>query len=335
MNAFRTLIIGTGFGTRVMQGCYEEAGMEVAVVSPREEEAVRAACAEPFDLVSVHAPPFLHARYVNWALDHGRNVLCDKPFGVSAGESRQMLQRAQALGVVHLLNFEFRQDPSRARVKELIDAGAIGSVTHVNWQFFISGSSVPVRKHGWQFDKDMGGGWIRINGTHMFDALRWLVGEIAEVDARARIDVCQRPDAEGALHESTAEDGFTALMTLENGASVVIDTSWAVPGTLPDRWVLVGTEGMIEISEGIEIYAEPMYRDTRVTLFTARGRTEERFGPYPGDAHLPSMRRWAKVVHEAVSERRQIAPSFVDGVAAAEVVDRLHVALERGGETAP
>jgi predicted dehydrogenase len=327
--AFRTLIIGTGFGTRVVQGCYEQAGMQVQAVTPRDPEAVRRACAEPFDLVSVHSPPFLHAQHVNWALDHGRNVLCDKPFGVSAAESRQMLERAREKGVIHLLNFEFRCDPGRKRVKEIIDSGAIGRVTHIHWTFFNGFSRIPLRKHGWQFERDMGG-WIRINSTHMIDALRWLVGEVVEVDARARIDIKERPDKDGRLHPSTAEDAFAAFMTLDNGASVVIDTAWAVPGTLPDHWTIIGTEGIIDVVERIQLWVDPMVRDTEIKVVRERKEQVERIGPFEGDAHLPSMRPFAVKVREAVSERRQIEPSFAAGVAAAEVVDRLRAAIYGG-----
>src|SRR4051812_12009885 len=114
--AFRSVVIGTGFGSRVVAGCYAEAGMTGNVVSPRDPAAVRAACAENVDLVSVHSPPFMHAEHVNLALDHGRNVLCDKPFGRSAREAEQMLARAREKGVIHLLMFEFRCDPARSRV---------------------------------------------------------------------------------------------------------------------------------------------------------------------------------------------------------------------------
>lgn len=329
--SFRTLIVGTGFGTRVVKGCYEEAGMDVAVVSPRDPDAVRQACAEPFDLISVHSPPFLHAQHVNWALDHGRNVLCDKPFGVSADQARQMLERARETGVIHLLNFEFRFDPGRARVKEIVDSGAIGEVTHLHWTFFNGFSRIPLRRHGWQFDETVGGGWIRINGTHMFDALRWLVGEVVDVDARARSDVKERPDREGVLRPSTAEDGFTAFMTLDSGASVVIDTAWATPGTLPDRWTIVGTEGMIEVTERIELWVDPLVRDTEIRTLIGRQETVERVGPFPGDGHLPALRPWAKLVRDVVSEQRQIEPSFAAGLAASEVVDRVHAALAARG----
>jgi predicted dehydrogenase len=117
-------------------------------------------------------------------------------------------------------------------------------------------------------------------------------------------------------------------MTLDNGASVVIDTAWAVPGTLPDHWTVIGTEGMIDIVERIQLWVTPMVRDTEIKLLTGGKEQVERLGPFEGDAHLPSMRPYAKLVREAVSERRQIEPSFAAGVAASEVVDRLHASIE-------
>jgi predicted dehydrogenase len=310
----------------VVSGCYEEAGMTVQVVSPRDRQGVRKACAEPFDLVSVHSPPFLHAEHVNLALDHGHAVLCDKPFGVSAEEARQMLARARDVGVVHLLNFEFRYDPGRQRVKEIIDSGAIGRVVHLNWNFYNSFSRSPLRKHGWQFESPSGG-WLRINGTHMVDAIRWLIGEIVEVDCRVRTDVGERPDLEGRMQPSTAEDAFTAILTTDGGASVVIDTAWAVSGTLPDRWTVIGTDGIIDVTEAVEIYTPPLVRDTHITLLKDGKVEVERIGPFEGDGHLPAMRAWAVTVREAVSNGRQIEPSFVDGLACSEVIDRLRASL--------
>lgn len=323
---FRTLIIGTGFGSRVVAGCYEEAGMTVQVVSPRDSEAVRNACAEPFDLVSVHSPPFLHREHVNLALENGLAVLCDKPFGMSGDDARQMLERASEVGVVHLLNFEFRCDPARIRLKEIIDSGAIGRVVHISWNFYNGFGGTRLKKHGWQFDNTLGGGWLRINGTHMIDTIRWLVGEIVEADCRVRTDVGERQDKDGKLQSATAEDAFTAFLTTDTGASVVIDTAWAVPGTLPQRWTIIGTEGIIDVNEAVEIWTPPMARDTHIKLLKDGTEKVERIGPFEGDGHLPAMRPWAVKVREAVSEGRQIRPSFADGVACSQVIDRLRAA---------
>lgn len=322
---FRALIIGTGFGSRVVAGCYEAADMTVEIVSPRDPQAVRTACAQPFDLVSVHSPPFLHAEHVNLALDHGHAVLCDKPFGVSTDEAKQMLARAEEVSVVHLLNFEFRCDPGRRRVKEIIDSGAIGRVVHINWNFYNAYGRPPSRKHGWQFEEGLGG-WIRINGSHMIDAIRWMVGEIAEVDCRVRIDAPEHPDKDGRMQKATAEDAFTAFLTTDTGASVVLDTAFAAPGTLPDRWTIIGTDGIVDVTEMVEIYTPPMARDTYIKVLKDGKEDVERIGPFEGDAHLPAMRPWAVRVRKAVSEGRQIEPSFVDGVACSEVMEQLHAA---------
>lgn len=212
-------------------------------------------------------------------------------------------------------------------MKEIIDSGAVGRVTHIHWTFFNAFSRIPLKKHGWQFDRTRGGSWIRINSTHMIDA-RWLVGEIVEVDARVRIDVKERPDKDGRLHPSTAEDGFAAFMTPDNGTSVVIDTAWTVPDTMPDHWTVIGTDGMIDVTERIQLWVTPMVRDTEIKLLSGGKEQIEHVGPFEGDAHLPAMRPFSVMVREAVSQRRQIEPSFAAGVAASEVVDRLHASID-------
>lgn len=313
--ALRVSLIGTGFGARVVAGCYRDAGMEVDIVSPRDPGALLAACARAPDLVSVHSPPFLHFEHVRLALAHGCNVLCDKPFGMSAQESRAMLDQAQSAGVLHFLNFEFRSDPTRTALKDLIDGGAIGQVRHVHWTTFTSGTTIPLRQHGWLFDKELGGGWIGAFGSHVFDTLRWLVGEIESVDGETRIDVAHRPDGDGIVHASTAEDAFTARVSFAGGATALIDTGFAMPATLPPRITFIGTEGVIEAVGKSKI--------------TVRGSVENRdieFDPFSGDGHVPAMGPWAVRIREAIEQKRQIAPNFNDGLACAEVIDKLRLA---------
>jgi predicted dehydrogenase len=313
--SLRVAVIGTGFGARVVADCYREAGMAVEIVSPRDPQAVRAACARDVDLVSIHSPPFLHADHVALALDHGRNVLCDKPFGVSAAESRAMLAQADAAGVLHFLNFEFRADPARFALKELIDAGAIGPVRHVHWTAFNSGSRVPLRRHGWLFDKALGGGWIGAYGSHVFDALRWLIGEVVAVAGEVRSDIAERPDARGTKQTSSAEDAFVARLRFAGGATALIDTTFAAPANLPPRITIFGADGLIEAVGATAIHVRGSGNDRDI-----------HFDPFVGDPHLPAMRPWAAIVRDAVAEGRQIAPNFRDGAACAEIMDRLRAA---------
>src|SRR5206468_10455069 len=121
---------------------FDEAdGCEVVdVVSPRDDTDVSALCTrDDVDLIAVHAPPFLHRACVDRALDAGKAVLCDKPFGRNAADATAMVEHAHAAGAVALLNFEFRHHPGRMRLRELIQEGAIGEVRHLQWSVFGSG----------------------------------------------------------------------------------------------------------------------------------------------------------------------------------------------------
>src|SRR5262245_57961094 len=122
----KAAIIGAGFGRYAVAPVLQKLGFETEVVTPRDAEAVKRAIASDVDLVSVHSPPFMHREHVMMALERGHNVLCDKPFGVSGDDARAMRDAAKAKGVLHFANLEMRYKPVRAKVLELVRAGAIG-----------------------------------------------------------------------------------------------------------------------------------------------------------------------------------------------------------------
>ena len=89
----RVGVIGRGFGERVVAPAFQAVdGSEVVdVVSPRDAVAVDSLCRRTdVDLIAVHSPPFLHLEHVRRAVEGGHDVLCDKPFGRSAGEAAEM-----------------------------------------------------------------------------------------------------------------------------------------------------------------------------------------------------------------------------------------------------
>ena len=307
----RATVIGTGFGSRVVAPVYTDLGIHVDVVSARDPEAVRRACAAPVDFVSVHAPPFLHRDYVLAALANGRNVLCEKPFGRSVAEAREMLEAAEGAGVIHLVNYEFRQDSARRQLKEWIAQGMIGRVQHVGWTLYSNGSQG--RAYGWLFDKQSGGGWIGAYGAHVIDALRWLIGEVAVARCTSRIDIPHRTAVGGETVACTAEDAFSATLVFNNGVTATIDTSFGGAIYRPSHIEVIGTEGVI-VLDG--------YTDIRLKVPGVEDKWLQ-YSPPKGDPHEPSFRKWAAILKETIRNRAQITPSFADGVACAVVMEDL------------
>lgn len=314
LRPMRVGVVGTGFGLRVVAPIFARLGCEVVdVVSARDSGAVAELCRAELDLVSVHSPPFLQSAHVRLAADAGCAVLCDKPFGLSGDEAAALAAHARETGVINLLNFEFRHQPARLKMLELIMAGMVGRVEHLHYSAYFAGSRTPLRPYGWLFDRSLGGGWIGAFGAHAIDTMRWLMGDIRDAGGRRWVRIPDRPDARGELRHCDAEDAFSAWFEFDSGATASLDTSSTSPVSLRPHITVTGSQGTIE-----------NVADGQVTLKRIEGTREQfDFSPPPSGAHGVAMTAWATEVWRSVTERRQIAPSFEDGVACARVMDRL------------
>jgi predicted dehydrogenase len=96
----------------------------------------------------------MHRGYVMTAIERGYAVLCDKPFGCNSAEARDLRDRVREPGVLHFLNCEFRFNPARVRMKELIEEGAIGALEHMSTTFI--GNGLRGRNHAWLNDRIWG-----------------------------------------------------------------------------------------------------------------------------------------------------------------------------------
>lgn len=310
----RVGVIGTGFGASVVAPAFaaNEGCDVVDVVTPRDDGAVAALCARAdVDLISVHSPPFLHRDHVRCAVEAGHAVHCDKPFGLNADESAEMVELAEQAGVLNFLNFERRFDPGRVRLRELIGDGVIGTPDHFQYTRLIA---APGRPYGWLNDRSRGGGWLAGQGSHLIDACRWLFGDIAEATAMMRTTVKERPDADGTVHQCTAEDGFVATLRTENGVTAVIDCSIESPVTGPEQTVVVGTTGMLELD------------GEQIVLCTASGDTKTyEIDLRQSSSLVLSMERWAAIMCDAVRSDTTPpgSPTFADGLACSVVMDQM------------
>lgn len=314
----RVIVVGTGFGARVVAPVFASTSEceVVAVVSPRDD--VQSAIAtQPCDLVAIHSPPFLHAEHARAAIDHGRALLCDKPCTPSASTTAALLDMAEDAGALHLVNFEFRHDPLRRELRDLVRAGAIGEVECVDWTHVSSGSSVPLRRYGWLFDAALGGGWVGAWASHSVDALRWILDdELVVIESSPRIDIARRPDDEGIERECTAEDGVRATLRSTRGVEIQIDSTFAAPTARRPRLVVRGTAGVLAaIGSRLEHTVDGETREIPSRAHSLGA----------SDPHIEPMRRLAEVARDCVlvGAAGPDTPTLVDGLAVDRVLDAL------------
>jgi predicted dehydrogenase len=321
----RVGVIGRGFGARVVAPTFAktEGCRVVDVVSPRDDHAVSRLCRrDDVDLISVDSPPFLHLDHVRRTIDGGHAVVCQKPLGRNAADAEEMCKLATDAGVLNLVTYEFRVHPVRTRLRALVLDGAVGRVEHVQWTSF-SGIWGPQRRFGWSFDASLGGGWVRVHGSHNIDYIRWTFGEVVEASALVRTTIKERPDAGGDNRQCTAEDGFTALLRTDRDTSVVFDATATGAVDRPAHVTVVGDRGVLEVlSENIHEIGG------RILLHTADGTSEMLHRPVWGDPTVhddSAIAPWASLVGDAVRHGASDArlATFADGLACARIMDQL------------
>jgi predicted dehydrogenase len=318
----RVGVIGRGFGARVVAPVFRETeGCEVVdVVSPRDDRAVMELCARrDIDLISIHSPPFMHLQHTRRAVEGGHGVLCDKPFGRNLAEAQAMYDLAIEARVVNLVNFEFRRHPARGELRSLLRGGIVGDVELLQWNAYPGTWADTSRPFGWSFDRELGGGWVRLSGSHTIDYIRWTLGEIVDAIGAVRTTITERLDAEGRAQPCTAEDGYTALLRTESGASVTIVGTSTNPVERPNRVTVIGTEAVLELTN-----QSPREEDARIVLYTKDG-PKELFSFNQGDTYTTQMRQWAGMIRDSVrhGSAEPDAPTFADGLACSRVMDRL------------
>jgi predicted dehydrogenase len=228
---------------------------------------------------------------------------------------------AREAGVVNLVNYEFRYNPVRQRLRQLVQSGAIGVVEHVQWTAWNWVWRPAARRlYSWSFDADLGGGWVRVWGAHQIDYIRWAFGEIVEANSSLRITVPERPDATGKVHRCTGETGFTGTLRTETCASVTLESNATSPVERPSRVTVIGADGVLEmLSDNVHEIGGWL------ELHTEDDSTEVYRQDQEGDNHELEMVPWAVVVRDAVRSGvvGPDVPTFTDGAACAEVMDRL------------
>lgn len=207
------------------------------------------------DLVGIATPVALHAPMVLAALEAGANVICEKPMAMNSDESRQMLEKAQALGRLHLVGHELRFNPNRRKIRELIANGAIGQVRHVNIVNITTAWGDPASrpKGDWWSTAAMGGGRLGANGSHQIDLLRWWLGDLGAISGQLFTMVPNRVDkTTGEPWIATADDVVSFSAEMKSGALATVFLSGVARHGIGNHVQIFGSEGTILLSDGEE-----------------------------------------------------------------------------------
>jgi predicted dehydrogenase len=168
------------------------------------------------DAVVIATPSRLHARMVRAALERGLHVFCEKPFTLSSQDSQELLELSRERSVVTQVGYHNRFVGAFAEVKRLLDAGAIGTVTHVLGEAY---GPVVLKPAGrtWRTQRKEGGGCLYDYAAHVIDLIGWYLGEPEEVGGTALNRVFSRE----------IEDEVCGTLYYPGGQTAQVSSNWS------------------------------------------------------------------------------------------------------------
>ncbi len=215
---------------------------------------------ESIEVVHVCTPNRMHAEISIAALDAGKHVMCEKPMAKTAADARAMVEAAKRSGKKLTIGYQHRSKAEAIYLKNVIDRGDLGEIYYAhayairrrgtpNWGVFLN-------------EYEQGGGPLIDIATHSLDLTLYLMNNY---EPRMVVGTCykkvENPEEgnpwggwpEGA---NTMEDSAFGFIVMKNGATINLESSWALNTIepVPEGSVqLCGTKAGAQIKGGVSI----------------------------------------------------------------------------------
>jgi predicted dehydrogenase len=295
----RALLIGCGGITRAWLGAQAvQDDVEIVAVVDIDEDAARSR-AEEYELDALVetdyqaaleatdpevvfncTPPAVHCETTIAALEHGCDVLSEKPLAETVEEAERMVQVAQQSGQVFAVMQNRRWLPGIRRLKAFLDSGAIGEVTTLKSDFYIGA-------HFQGFRRSMRHVLLIDMAIHTFDQARMLTG------ADPLSVYCHEWNPPGSWYERDAS--AAAIFEMSDDVVYTYNGSWTSEGLRTPweaLWRIIGTTGTVLWNGGEEFVCERVAGGVVEKNVDMEGVELPEIEPLDGTSHAGCLRHF-------------------------------------------
>jgi predicted dehydrogenase len=300
---------------------------------------------DDIDIVDISVPTYLHRDIAVAAAKAGKHIFCEKPFALNLDEAREMYEAAEAAGIVHYVNHNYRRCPAVMLAKRLIDEGKIGRIFHWRGAYLQDWIVDPEFPLTWHLRAETAGtGPHGDLNSHSIDLARFLVGDIKSVAAMMTTFIKERPlPGAGAatfsagsgesteMGQVTVDDASFMVAEFENGALGTFEASRFAPGRKNYNYFeIYGSNGSIvfnlERMNELQLFLrdDPAYAQGFRTIIATEGGQHDYVANWWPPGHIIGYEHefHHAVVDfmKAIETGGEIRPNFYDGVKEVEVL---------------
>ena len=207
---------------------------------PRAFDSYSALLESPdIDAVYIPLPNSMHKEWTMRAAQHGKHILCEKPFALNTTQVDEMIAAAKQQRVLLMEAFMYRFHPQYARVKELIAQGAIGELRMIRSAFGFQQNDLS----NIRLQRELGGGSLMDVGCYCANVSRWLAGaEPVHVQASATFG-----------EQSRVDEMLMGILRFPNNVNAHFDCGFQM--AYREGLEIQGTEGRLELERPFRSHA--------------------------------------------------------------------------------
>lgn len=145
------------------------------------------------ELLMVTTVDGFHSHYISRGLDHGLDVMTEKPMVIDERQCQAVLDAERRNNKKIVVTFNYRFAPKHQKIKEILLSGVIGRVISVDFSWYLDVSHGADYFRRWHGFKSKGGSlWVH-KASHHFDLINWwLDADPVQVAAQGGLEVYGR-----------------------------------------------------------------------------------------------------------------------------------------------
>lgn len=198
------------------------------------------------DVVHICTPHYLHAPMAIFAMEHGADVLTEKPMGMTPEQTAAMIETATRTGRRLGVCFQNRYNATSVRIRELLDSGKVGTVRSIKMVVTWNRDEAYYAQAAWRGTKAQEGGGVMINqAIHTLDLMQWFAG--FPVDVQAQVSSFRLKDC------IEVEDTAHGYLHFPGGASGIFYATNDFGADAPVELDIVCEHARMHLAEGLDI----------------------------------------------------------------------------------
>lgn len=132
------------------------------------------------DLLLVMSVDGVHHHHIVKGMEYGADIVTEKPMTIDEQKCQAILDAEKKTGKKVRVTFNYRYSPHRQKIYELLNAGAIGKLTSVDFHWYLDVFHGADYFRRWHRLRKHGGSLLVHKSTHHFDLLNWWINSDPE-----------------------------------------------------------------------------------------------------------------------------------------------------------